>query len=151
MCKKWVGNNSIFCCHSKSWIHHGCSNIKIPDSNFKYQKCCQEREITSAPQVKHGNICNNKLNVVRSFCYLGDVSSESGGCYSATIPYLRFAWKKFHELIISIVCNKSFSLANRGHIYNSCVKSVLLYACEAWPLNVKDLSRLSKADNSIVR
>ena len=57
---------------------------------------------------------------------------------------------KFHKLI-PIVCNKSFSLANRGHIYNSCVISVLMYACETWPLNVKDLLRLSKQDNLMVR
>ena len=150
MCKKEVGNNSLFCCHSKSWIHHCCSNIIIPDPNVKYQKCCQEREITPALQEKHGDIGNNKLEVVRSFCYLGDVTNESRGCHSATIPYIRSAWKKFHELI-SIVCNKSFSLANRGHIYNSCLNSVLVYACETWPLNVKNLSRLSKEHNSILR
>ena len=55
----------------------------------------------------------------------------------------------FPELI-PLVYNKSFSLANCGHIYKSCVRSVL-YACETWPLNVKDLSRLSKADNSMMR
>ena len=121
-----------------------------PDPNFKCQKCCQEREIKPAPQVKHINIGNDKLEVVRSFSYLGDVTSESGGCYSAPTSHNRPAWKKFHELI-PIVCNKRFSLVNCGHIYNSYVRSVLLYACETWPLNVKDLSRLSKADNSMVR
>ena len=95
----------------------------------------------------HGN---TKLEVVRSFCYLGDVTSESGGCNSETTSCIRFAWKKFQELIL-IVWNKRFSLANCGHIYNSCVSSVFLYVCETWPLNVKDLSRLSKADNSMVR
>ena len=79
VCKKGVGNNSIFCHHCKSWIHHCCSNIKgrlRPDPNFKCQKCCQEREITPAPEVKHVSIGNNKLEVVRSFCYLGDVTSK---------------------------------------------------------------------------
>ena len=77
-------------------------------------------------------------------------SSKSGGCYSATTSRIRFAWKKFHELI-PIVCNKSFFLANRGHIFNSCVRSVLLHACETWPLNVKDLSRLSKEEIRMMR
>ena len=90
-----------------------------------------KRNYTS-PNLKHVDIGNNKLEVARSFCYLGDVISESGGCYSATTSRIRSAWKKFHELIL-IVCNKSFSLANRGHIYNSSVRSVLLYACETWP------------------
>ena len=64
------------------------------------------------------------------------------------LPYVSdLLGKLFHELI-PIVCNKSLSLANCGH---TCVRSVLLYACETWPLNVKDLSRLSKADNLMVR
>ena len=58
--------------------------------------------------------------------------------------------KMFHELI-PIVCNKRFSLANHGHIYNFCLRFMLLYTCETWPLNVTDLSRLSIADNLMVR
>ena len=83
-------------------------------------------------------------------CYLRNVTREQGGCYSSTTSRIRFTWKEFHELIPT-VCNKSFSLANRGHIYNCYVRSVLLYACETWPLNVKDLLRLPNADNSTVR
>ena len=85
--KKGVSNKSIFCHHFKSWIHHRCSNIKgrlRPDPNFKCHKCCQEREITPVPQLKHVDIGNDKLEVVRLFCYLGDVTSESGACCSAT-------------------------------------------------------------------
>ena len=40
MCKKVMRNNSIFCHHCKSWIHHRCSNIKGRprlDPNFKCQ------------------------------------------------------------------------------------------------------------------
>ena len=78
------------------------------------------------------------------------LTSESGVCYSTTTSHIRSAWKKFHELI-AIVCNKSFSLANCKHIFNSCVRSVLLYTCKTWPLYVKHLLRLSKVDNSMVR
>ena len=134
-------------------IHRRCLDIKDcwrPDPNFKCQKYCQEREITPTPQLKHVHIGNNKLEVVRSLCYLGDVTSASCGCYNTSTSRIRSAWKKSHELI-PIVCNKSFSLANRGHIYNSCVRFVLLYACETWPLNIEDLSRLSKVNSSMVR
>ena len=98
--KKGVGNNSIFCHHCKSYIYHRCSNIRgcvRPDPNFECQKCCQERKMTPASQVKHVNIGNEKLEVVRSFCYLGDVTSKSGSCHSATTSHIKSAWKKFQN------------------------------------------------------
>ena len=98
VCKKEVANNSIFYHHCKSWIHHCCSNINgclRPDPKFNCQKCCQGREITPTSQIKHANIGNNKLEVVRSFCYLGDVTSKLGGCFSATTSHVRSAWKSF--------------------------------------------------------
>ena len=64
-----------------------------PDLNCKSQKCSQEREITPAPQLKHVVIGNGKLEVVRSLCYLGVVTRESGGCYCATTFRVRSAWK----------------------------------------------------------
>ena len=89
----------------------------------------KRNEITPAPQLKHVDVGNNKMEVVRSFCYLGDVTNESSGCYRATASLFRSAWKKFYELI-PIKYTKSFSLANCGHICNSYVRSVLLYASE---------------------
>ena len=95
VCKKGVGNNSIFFHHGKSYILHCRSNIKgrlRPDLNCKSQKCSQEREITPAPLLKHIVIGNGGLEVVRSFCYLRDVISESGGCYGTTTLRVRSAW-----------------------------------------------------------
>lgn len=106
VCKKGVGKNSIFCHHSKSWIHPRCSNIKghlRSDPNLKCQKFCQEKENTPVkhidikthqPQVKQINI-GNMLEVIR-FCYLGDVTSELGDCYSADTSHIIPAWKKFY-------------------------------------------------------
>ena len=79
-----------------------------------------------ALELKHVEIGNDQLEVVRLPCYLGGVTGKSGGCYNATTSSIRSAWKKFHELI-SIVCNKNLSTANCGHIYNSCVRFVSLY------------------------
>ena len=85
----------------KGYLTHG--------PNFKCKMCSQEKEIILVPQLKHIDIGNEKLRVVKPFCYLGDVNSESGGCYNATASCIRSAWKKFHKLI-PFVCNKSFSL-----------------------------------------
>ena len=138
VCKKGVGNNSIFCHHCKNWIHHRCSNIKDclrADTNFKCQKCCKEREITPAPQLKDINIGNNKLEVTRSFCYLGDVTNKLGGSYSVTLTYQicleKVLWTNPYS------CNKSFSVANRGQMCNYRVISTVLYTCKTWPKILK--------------
>ena len=65
VCKKGVGNNSIFCQHCRSWIHHRWSNIKgrlRPDPNFKCQKCCQDREVTPASQMNLVDVSSDQLS-----------------------------------------------------------------------------------------
>ena len=40
-----------------------------------------------------------KLEVVASFCYLGDMLSAGGGCEMAVTTRVKTAWKKFRELL----------------------------------------------------
>ena len=40
----------------------------------------------------------DKLEVVASFCYLGDMLSAGGGCEMAVTTRVKAAWKKFREL-----------------------------------------------------
>ena len=39
----------------------------------------------------------------------------------------------------------------RGHAYNACIRSVLLYASETWAVRVDDIDRLVRNDNAMVR
>ena len=41
----------------------------------------------------------DKLDVVASFCYLGDMLSAGGGCEIAVTTRVKTAWKKFRELL----------------------------------------------------
>ena len=41
----------------------------------------------------------DKLEVVASFCYLGDMLSAGGGCKIAVTTGVKTAWKKFRELL----------------------------------------------------
>ena len=41
----------------------------------------------------------DKLEVVASFCYLGDMLSAGGGCEMAVTTRVKTAWKKFRELL----------------------------------------------------
>ena len=41
----------------------------------------------------------DKLEVVASFCYLGDMLSAGGGCEIAVTTRVKTTWKKFTELL----------------------------------------------------
>ena len=78
------------------------------------------------PEVIMGN---DKFEVVDSFGYLDDSIGQSGSCFEATTDRVTAAWKNFHSLF-SVLTNSGISLKVRGHAYNACIPSVLLYASE---------------------
>ena len=50
-----------------------------------------------------------------------------------------------------LLASKGLSLASKGRLYQACVRSVMLYASEMWPLKEEDLARLERNDASMVR
>ena len=83
------------------------------------------------------------LEVVASFCYLGDMLSAAGGCELSTTTPVKTAWKKFKELI-PVLSSHHLSLKTRGRVYSSCVRSAMLHASETWPLTKPSLQRLQR-------
>ena len=92
----------------------------------------------------------DKLEVVASFCYLGDMLSAGGGCEIAVTPRVKTAWKKFRELL-PVLTSRHFSYKTRGHVYSSCVLSAMLHASETWPLTKTNLQRLRRNDRAMIR
>ena len=45
----------------------------------------------------------DKLEVVASFCYLGDMLSAGGGCEIAVTTRVKTAWKKIRELLPIVI------------------------------------------------
>ena len=153
VCHAGVGNNSIFCRKCGHWIHKACSGVKgrlLDDPDFVCRRCTNELPPSPGPEFTEVLHNGESLEVVQEFCYLGDVIGSSGGCYDAITARMKSAWKSFRELL-PILSNRAISFRNRGHIFNSCVRSVLLYACETWPVTVADLNRLLRNDNLMVR
>ena len=46
--------------------------------------------------------------------------------------------------------NKGASLTLKGKIYSACVRSVMIYGSETWPMKV-DMQRLERAEKMMVR
>ena len=63
---------------------------------------------------------------------------------------VRAAWKNFHSLL-PVLTNSGILLKVRGHAYNACIHSVLLYASETWVVKLDDIHQLVRNNNAMVR
>ena len=142
-----VGSNSIFCNGCKHWVHKKCIGLKHLKKDLDY-RCtrCQgtARPLDGRPQ-KEVQVGPDKLKVVASFCYLA-----AGGCELSTTTRVKTAWKKFKDLL-PVLSSRHHSFKTRGHVYSSCVGSVMLHASETWPLTKLNLQRLQRNDRAMIR
>ena len=143
VCRTGVGSNSIFCNGCKHWVHKKCSGLKRLKKDLDYR--CTRRHGTACPldgrPQKEVQVGPDKLEVVASFCYLGELS---------TTTCVKTAWKKFKDLLpVLSSCHLSFKM--RGHVYSSCVQSAMLHASETWPLTKPNLQRLQRNDRAMIR
>ena len=152
ICLTGMDSNSIFCNGCKHWVHKKCSGLKRLKKDPDY-RCtwCQgtARPFDGRPQ-KEVQVQPDKLEVVASFCYLGDMLSAAGGCELSTTTRVKTAWKKFTDLLpVLSSCHLSFK--TRGHVYSSCVRSAMLHSSETWPLTKPNLQRLQRNDRAMIR
>ena len=69
----------------------------------------------------HPPVGPDKLEVVASSCYLGDMLSAAGGCELTTTTPVKTAWKKFKDLLsVLFSCHLSFKTC--GRVYSLCAK-----------------------------
>ena len=121
-------------------MHKKCSGLKRLTKDPDY-RCtwCQgtTRPLDSRPQ-REVQVGPDKLDVVASFCYLGDMLSAACGCGLSTTTRVKSAWKKFKELL-PILSSHHLSYKTRGHWYSFCVRSAMFHASEPWPLTKPNL------------
>ena len=152
VCHTGEGSNSIFCKGCKHWVHKKCSGFKrlTEDPDYRCTQCQgTARPLHGRPQ-REVQVGPDKLEVVASFCYLGDVLSAAGGCELSTTTHVKTAWKKFKELKpVRSSCHLSFKTC--CHVYSSCVLSTMLHASETWPVTKPCLQRLQRNDRAMIR
>ena len=68
----------------------------------------------------------DKLEVVASCCYLGDILSAAGGCELLTTTRVKTAWKKFKDLL-PVLSSHHLSFKTHGCVYSS-VRRAMLHA-----------------------
>ena len=129
-----VGSNNIFCNVCKHWVHKKCSGLKrlTKDPDYRRTWCQGTARPLNGRQQKEVQVGPDKLEVVASFCYLGDMLSAAGGCELSTTTCVKMPGR----------C---------GHVYSSCVHSAMLHASETWPLTKPNLKHLQQYDRAMIR
>ena len=107
------------------------------------------RPLDGRPQ-REVQVGPDKLEVVASFCYLGDMLSAAGGCELSTTTRVKTTWKKFKELK-PVLSSRHLSFKTRGRVYSTCVRSAMLHASETWPVTKPCLQRLHRNDRAMIR
>ena len=153
VCRTGVGSNSMFCRSCGKWIHRRCSGVRgrlKVASNYVCPKCAapSEPEKQDSKEVLFED--GTRLEIVDKFCYLGDMIGAAGGAEDASRTRVRCGWKKFNELA-PVLTLRGASHKLKGKIYNSCVRSAMVYGSETWPMKKEDLNRLERAEHTMMR
>ena len=133
-------------------VHKKCSGLKrlTEDPDYRCTRCKgTARPLDGRPQ-REAQVRPDKLEVVASFCYLGDMLSAAGGCELSTTTRVKTAWKKFKELK-PVLSSHHLSFKTRGRVYSTCVRSAMLHASETWPVTKPCLQRLQRNDRAMIR
>ena len=146
-CTIWLCTvHCIYCNGCKLWVHKKCSGLQrlTPNPDYRCAQCMGNARRIDGRLQNEVQVGPNKLEVVASFCYLGDMLSSGGGCEIAVTTRVKTAWKKFRELL-PVLTFRHLSYKTRDHVYNSCVRSAMLYASETWPLTKRNLQSNDRA------
>ena len=119
---------------NKMWVHKKCSSLQwlVADPNFRCALCLGTARAIDARLMETIKVDNDELEVVDSFCYLGDMLSAAGGCDQATTTRVKSAWKKFRELM-PVLTMRHLLPKTCGRIYSTCVRSALLHQARLGP------------------
>ena len=66
-------------------------------------------------ETKEVQVGPDKLEVVVSFCYLGDMLSAAGDCEIPTTTRVKTAWKKFKDLL-PVLSSRHLSFKTLGRV-----------------------------------
>ena len=152
ICRTGVGSNSIFCNGCKLWVHKTCTGLKrlTKDPDYRCTRCRGTAHPLDGRPQKEVQVGPDNLEVVASFCYLGDMFSAAGGCELSTTAHVKTTWKKFKDLL-PVLSSRHLSFKTCGRVYSLCVRSTMLHASEPLPLTKPNLQHLQRNDRAMIR
>ena len=127
VCRTGVGSNSIFCNGCKHWVHKKCSGLKrlTKDTDCRCTWCKGTAHPLDGRPQRQVQVGPDKLKVIASFCYLGDMLSAAGGCDLSTTRSSRSCYhfslptiflSRYVAACTALVCGAQCSMPVRlGH------------------------------------
>ena len=155
VCARGVGANSVLCTRCGKWVHKRCSglrNVTHAAQNYACPTCVQPSVGAEAEseQIVLGPDSENVIEEVQTFTYLGDIVDRDGGVERAVRGRLAVAWCKWRE-IAGLLCNKRLPIHSRSRVYDACIRSVMLYGAETWPLTQRLERSIISCDRRMLR
>ena len=151
VCGRGVGRNpinSIKCTTCEKWCHKPCSGLaSLNVQNFSCPTCVAGPSVVADDSIA---IADGTILEVEQFCYLGDMLDRSGDAERAVRCRIACGWAKWRELA-ALLGNRGIPLKHRGKVYEACVRSVITYGSETWPLTKKLEDLLVKSDRRMLR
>lgn len=96
------------------------------------------------------NIAGHAINTVESFTYLGSIVTADGGTEADITSRINKAKGAF-GMMSTVWRNNNISLRTKLKLFNSTVKSVLLYGCTTWKVTATITSKLQVFINRCLR
>ena len=154
VCAQGVGVNSVLCTQCGKWVHIRCSGLQnvrqARNRNYVCPTCTTPVIAVEEEHIILGPGSDSVVEEVESFTYLGDVVDRSGGVERSVSARVAMAWSKWRE-IAGLLCNKRIPLRSRSNIYDACIRSVMLYGAETWPLTQRLERVIVSCDRRMLR
>ena len=111
--------------------------------------CARCKKIIKSVAEPVKQLCD-EIETVNGFCYLGDRLSANGGCETAVTARARLGWVKFRECG-ELLQGRRFSLRLKGKVYQTCVRSAMVYGSETWCLRENEVAILRRTEKAMIR
>ena len=87
---------------------------------------------------------------VSQFKYLGSTIDREGGCEADVQKRIGNAWAKWRSLK-GVMCDKRMPNRLKGKVYRTCIRPVMLYGSEAWPIRKVEERKLGTTEMRMLR
>lgn len=153
VCSSGVGSNSILCSSCNMWCHKKCSGVRQKltqiENRFLCPTCVSKQTAPDIPKPKF-KANGVELERVHTFTYLGDTMQCNGGAEASVRARIQAVWLKW-KTVGGLLVQKNIPLKARAKVYQSCIRPVLLYGSETWPMNKTMESTLHRTEMKLLR
>ena len=150
ICGRRVMSNSIQCTDCLAWVHKRCSGVRGAlnnVANYVCGRCNDSEEVEDESIMKFGE---DEVEVVKQFCYLGDMLGVDGDVDRAVTSRIRAGWMKFKDLS-GVLCGRVLSLKLKGRLFKACVRSAMSYGAECWAIKNAEIKRMQSTEMRMIR